>query len=112
MASGSLEPFTPLVATPERVSFRKQFQYESSISQWIAGHGHIGSTMPDPELIRKVLDQLFPMEDPGTPANWQKVAAALSVIRPFTIISGGPGTRSEERRVGEECRERGVPRQR
>src|SRR5690625_5696699 len=48
--------------------------------------------MPDPELIRKVLDQLFPMEDPGTPANWQKVAAALSVIRPFTIISGGPGT--------------------
>ncbi len=92
LASGSLEPFTPLVATPERVSFRKQFQYESSISQWIAGHGHIGSTMPDPERIRKVLDQLFPMEDPGTPANWQKVAAALSVIRPFTIISGGPGT--------------------
>lgn len=35
------------------------------------------------------LDQLIPE---STCLNWQKVAAAVAATRPFTVISGGPGT--------------------
>ena len=42
-----------------------------------------------------LLDQLFRREaDTGNDAqaDWQKIAAALALLRPITIISGGPGT--------------------
>lgn len=43
----------------------------------------------DRGLLRAGLDRLFP---PSRESDWQRVAAALAVLRPFCVISGGPGT--------------------
>ncbi len=40
-------------------------------------------------LLREGLDRIFP---PSAETDWQRVAAALAVLRPFCVISGGPGT--------------------
>ena len=46
----------------------------------------------DQELLRTGLDRLFPPVDPAADTDWQRVAAAVSVLRPLCVISGGPGT--------------------
>jgi exodeoxyribonuclease V alpha subunit len=43
----------------------------------------------DLERLHRGLDRLFP---PAEETDWQRVAAAVSVLRPLCVISGGPGT--------------------
>ncbi|MGF1615169.1 MAG: exodeoxyribonuclease V subunit alpha [Gammaproteobacteria bacterium] len=49
----------------------------------------------DRERLRQGLAEWFPKSrgpDPGEGTDWQQVAAALALLRPFCVISGGPGT--------------------
>lgn len=47
-----------------------------------------------PEGLREHLDAVFGADArlPGDGPDWQKLAVALAMLRPLTIISGGPGT--------------------
>lgn len=44
----------------------------------------------DTGAIRAGLDRLFP--DATEPPDWQRIAAAVAVLKRFAVISGGPGT--------------------
>jgi exodeoxyribonuclease V alpha subunit len=45
----------------------------------------------DLDKLKQHLDAFFPdTDDPGV--DWQKQAAAVAVLKPFCVISGGPGT--------------------
>jgi len=46
----------------------------------------------DRTRLREGLDRLFPPTATGGEVDWQRVAAALAVLRPVCVISGGPGT--------------------
>jgi len=81
---------SPFKLENENILFRRIRNYELSVANWISG---LEAGQPSrhalPEISRH-LDSLFKEEEPGI--NWQKVAAVMSVIKPFLIISGGPGT--------------------
>ena len=48
----------------------------------------------DLERLRSGLDRLFPQtqDRDGAQPDWQRLAAALAVLKRFCVISGGPGT--------------------
>lgn len=86
----------PLVAfmfnTEEsRIYFRSFFEYEKNASMFILEKSQFsGLEDGDRSYLRSALNILFPDEEADT--NWQKVAAGLSAISDFSVISGGPGT--------------------
>lgn len=81
---------TPFILENENILFRRIRNYEISVANWITDwESDKLSKHALPEISRH-LDSLFKEEEPGI--NWQKVAALMSVIKPFLIISGGPGT--------------------
>lgn len=63
-----------------------QHRIASRIHQWVTAD----TAEIDISLLRAHLDQLFPTTD--TEIDWQKIAAAVAVLKPFCVISGGPGT--------------------
>jgi exodeoxyribonuclease V alpha subunit len=77
----------PLALHGDLLSFRKYITYEDKLLQWIREKNKINYN-PD---INTYISQIFPEKDREEP-DWQKVAALLSLIKPFLIISGGPGT--------------------
>ena len=45
----------------------------------------------DPDKLHEYIQRIFPdAEDQGL--NWQKIAAAVAVLKPFSVITGGPGS--------------------
>src|SRR5690606_40729256 len=46
----------------------------------------------DAPVLRAALQRLFPRKSSATEPDWQMLACALAVSRPFAVISGGPGT--------------------
>ncbi|MEU5841942.1 exodeoxyribonuclease V subunit alpha [Rhodococcus sp. NPDC047139] len=73
----------------------RYFRQEQTIRRVLAERT---ATFPglDEQLLATTLDELFPHpEDPSRPSpapDRQRVAAALAVTRPTTVIAGGPGT--------------------
>jgi exodeoxyribonuclease V alpha subunit len=80
----------PLVIDGNRLYLRAFFDLESRLSRALAA---LSSPLPDDTAMtsraRDALDSIFP---PRANVDWQKVAAALALIRRLVIISGGPGT--------------------
>lgn len=80
---------TPFVLDGKRLYQHRYFKMEQALKEWIEK-----TSMPDAgqtaAINSELLNDLF--DDDGQELNWQKVAVALSVIKPFIIISGGPGT--------------------
>ena len=77
----------PLVLQNNVLSFRKYYNQEVKLLQWIKERSK-NNYIAD---INAYIREIFP-ENEGNEPNWQKVAAVLSAIKPFLIISGGPGT--------------------
>jgi exodeoxyribonuclease V alpha subunit len=80
----------PLIYDGNNISFYRYRQYETELLEWIEKKGRLPletGTGTDP---KEILNSLFP--DESEEPNWQKIAVALSLIKPFLIISGGPGT--------------------
>lgn len=46
----------------------------------------------EPAGARNVFERLFPLQGNNTEVDWQKVAALAALVKPFCVISGGPGT--------------------
>ena len=80
----------PLIVDNGKLSFYRYKQYESDLIEWLNRKGSSKNSFIPDETVKILLDKLFP--EAGDELNWQKVAAALSIIKPFMIISGGPGT--------------------
>lgn len=79
----------------DRLYLHKYFGFEKSLARrvrqadWSPGL----PSAPTRELLSRLFarDATDTDQDNGQP-DWQKVAAALALLRPITIISGGPGT--------------------
>ncbi|MDR9367105.1 MAG: exodeoxyribonuclease V subunit alpha [Balneolaceae bacterium] len=87
---GSDGDMKPLILTDNRLTYRRYWYYEYIAGQWIIENSSKKSTIGISDISVQILNDLFP--DSSKEPNWQKVAAALSLMKPFLIISGGPGT--------------------
>ncbi|WP_234571742.1 exodeoxyribonuclease V subunit alpha [Rhodohalobacter sp. 614A] len=87
---GSEGDMNPLILTDNHVTFRRYFFYEQTVRQWINRIISNKYITDIDGISLRFLHNLFTEEAEGV--DWQKVAAALSLIKPFLIISGGPGT--------------------
>jgi len=84
----------PLVLDDDgRLYLRRYFEYERRIASRLReGVPHALDAAHEARL-RARLDALFGAASTADDeVDWQKVAAALAVMRPVTVISGGPGT--------------------
>lgn len=83
----SLDDWSPLVLDAERLYLGRLHAAETALAERVRRWSTAGSAPPpDPDLVRR----LFPDDGPGSAD--QRLAAALAAIRPFTVITGGPGT--------------------
>lgn len=80
----------PLILTDHRVTFRRYLYYESIARQWIERKISNNYIIDINDISVGILNDLFDYDSDET--DWQKVATALSLFKPFLIISGGPGT--------------------
>ncbi|RRJ85212.1 exodeoxyribonuclease V subunit alpha [Aestuariirhabdus litorea] len=79
----------PLVLEGMRLYLNRYWQYECALAEDL-GRRAMASAPLDADALKRTLAQLF-----GSGAgevDWQQVAAAVSVTRRFSVISGGPGT--------------------
>jgi exodeoxyribonuclease V alpha subunit len=79
----------PLVIDDGRLYLYRHWRYETDVAAAISAR--CARHRPaDPSRVRPLLDALFP--DSADEADWQRIAVALALLRPFALISGGPGT--------------------
>ncbi len=87
---GPVEDEKPLVLDNQMLFIRRYWNYEHKLLQWITEKSSNNKTPLITSLFTEQLKILF-YESRENP-DWQKIAAAMSLIKPFLIISGGPGT--------------------
>lgn len=90
---GKPEQETPFVLDGDKLYQHRYFKMERSLKEWINQKSDLQSSVLSDKKI-EILNELFEDEpkDENDEPNWQKVAVLLSAIKPFLIISGGPGT--------------------
>ena len=83
---------TPLVLAGEsRLYLRRYWEYENSVIRFIRQRADTVFQKLDYARLGKDLNELFkPL--PGNETDWQQAAALAAISRPFSVISGGPGT--------------------
>lgn len=83
---------TPLVLDPGgRLYLRRYWEYEKFIIHFIQERANTSlSDINYPGLSRDARRLFQPLSSGKT--DWQKIAALMAVTRPFSVISGGPGT--------------------
>ncbi|WP_413726682.1 exodeoxyribonuclease V subunit alpha [Sodalis sp. RH16] len=79
---------TPLVLDNQRLYLQRMWQNECRVAEFF--NAIRPADLADEAGIRQVLQRFFPAGE-GAP-DWQKVAAAVAVSHPVSLISGGPGT--------------------
>lgn len=95
VGTGDSEIRTPLVYDIGRLYLRRYYDYECKVAGFI--NDRKGQSLVDDEssmnLARECLNELFGRSSLKTACSIkQKCAAALALLSPFTVISGGPGT--------------------
>ena len=79
----------PLVLMEGRLYLRRYYDYERTIAQGIRSRLSPPALGADQiERLKQTLDQLF--ESDGL--DYQRIACALALASPFSVITGGPGT--------------------
>ncbi len=82
----------PLVLdTAGRLYLGRYWAYEREVARLILARAGDWAAGVDRGLLAAGLARLFPATADGT-IDWQRVAAAMVVLRPLCVISGGPGT--------------------
>ncbi|WP_025322071.1 exodeoxyribonuclease V subunit alpha [Deferrisoma camini] len=90
-AVGSPGQHRPLVLDRgDRLYLHRYWAYEDGLARWIRARAEAPDLPHDPRAARAVLDRLFPRRDARP--DFQRLAAATALLRPLTILSGGPGT--------------------
>ncbi|MEW8508518.1 MAG: exodeoxyribonuclease V subunit alpha [Candidatus Thiodiazotropha sp.] len=88
-APGDWQPL--ILDKRNRLYLHRYWAYEQRLGSALLQRAN-GRDLPvDPEAAKHALTKLFPV-DRNTKVDWQKLAVATALLRPFTIISGGPGT--------------------
>ena len=83
---------TPLVLDQDgRLYLRRYWEYEKSISHFIQEQANMDLPDLNYQKLARDVQKLFPPLSSEKP-DWQKIAAIMAVTRPFSVISGGPGT--------------------
>jgi exodeoxyribonuclease V alpha subunit len=89
---GRAGEFRPLIlGEHSRLYLARYWRYEAVLAESLA---HLTAGSPDGidlQRLRRDLDRLFD-SNRTPPPDWQKVAAAVAVLKRFCVISGGPGT--------------------
>lgn len=88
-AVGRPGEWKPLVLDGDRLYLRRYWQYECAVAEQLLARATQRIDAVDAKAVRAALDRWFPASED---IDWQKLAAALVVTRPLTVISGGPGT--------------------
>jgi exodeoxyribonuclease V alpha subunit len=84
--------FMPLILDDKsRLYLFRYWEYEKKLSEGIRNRAKQNAGGLDLNLLAEGLDRLFQKSQDHNP-DWQKVAAATSVLKKFSVISGGPGT--------------------
>ncbi len=75
----------------DRLYLYRYWEYEKKLIDLIRSRAHDDAGEVDLEKLRQHLGTYFP--ETGKPGlDWQKLAAAVVVLKRFCVISGGPGT--------------------
>ena len=82
----------PLVLEGRRLYLARAWHAEQRIAKAIRARLALALPDPEPDQLRDMLDALFGVATSGAPPDWQRVACALALRRPFTVLTGGPGT--------------------
>ncbi|MGH7822015.1 MAG: AAA family ATPase, partial [Candidatus Binatia bacterium] len=80
----------PLVLDGTRLYLRRYHRYETELARQIRRRASEPALDVDQESLGRSLRRLFP--ESGRGPSWQRVAAAVGLLRRFTVIAGGPGT--------------------
>ncbi|MGM0608920.1 MAG: exodeoxyribonuclease V subunit alpha [Candidatus Muiribacteriota bacterium] len=87
---GSENQYKPVIFHNEKIYLQKYFNYEKIIKEKILEKTQIHIKFDkDKKDIINIISSLFQREDG---INWPKIAAAVSISKKFTAITGGPGT--------------------
>lgn len=90
VATADKQDTRPLVLDQgQRLYLARYHQYEDRIEQGIRARLHFDS-LDEPAPLKHRLLELFPDASGGP--DQQRLAAALAMLRPLSVISGGPGT--------------------
>lgn len=80
----------PLVLEGSRLYLRRYWTYEQDLGARVLARAAAPAMKVDRKRLRAGLRRLFTNDSAGV--NWQRVAAAIAVVRRFAVVSGGPGT--------------------
>jgi len=82
----------PLVLDKQgRFYLARYYAFEQELAASLRARAGRWADTVDRALLRDGLRRLFPLASRDE-IDWQKLAAALALLRPFCVISGGPGT--------------------
>ncbi|MCB1736955.1 MAG: exodeoxyribonuclease V subunit alpha [Gammaproteobacteria bacterium] len=81
--------FLPLILDGDRLYLHRYWHYESTLATALRERAQVAESV-DMARLGDGLKRLFTAAP--TRPDWQKVAAAVAVLRRFAVISGGPGT--------------------
>ncbi|MEJ2687101.1 MAG: exodeoxyribonuclease V subunit alpha [Gammaproteobacteria bacterium] len=88
---GEPDEFRPLVLDAAgRLYLYRYWDYERRLAHELRGRARWVPAV-DRGLLAAQLQRLFPPADAAAP-DWQRIAAAVAVLRGLCVISGGPGT--------------------
>ncbi|HTZ38563.1 MAG TPA: AAA family ATPase, partial [Syntrophales bacterium] len=80
----------PLILDGSRLYLHRHWEGERGLSRFLRECSQGPAPGVDITLLREGLERLFPG---GTgEVHWQRVAAAVAVLKQFCVITGGPGT--------------------
>jgi exodeoxyribonuclease V alpha subunit len=87
---GAPGDWRPLVLNGTRLYLYRHWDSEQSLARFLRERSQVPAPGVDIALLREGLGRLFPGGNGGV--NWQRVAAAVAVLKQFSVITGGPGT--------------------
>jgi len=83
--------FRPLILDGSRLYLYRYWEYENKLANILKGRTGEDGEKVDEGALKDGLARLFP-EEGEEETDWQRVAAFVSVMKRFCVISGGPGT--------------------
>jgi exodeoxyribonuclease V alpha subunit len=87
---GNPGDWRPLILDATRLYLYRHWDAEQGLSRFLLERSQVPAPGVDVALLREGLGRLFP--DCNGEADWQKIAAAVAVLKRFCVITGGPGT--------------------
>lgn len=81
---------TPLVLESNRLYFRRYWEYENDIVNFVVGRSRQVNPDIDREWLAAAVQRLFPAA--GEQCDWPRLAALTVLLRSFVVVTGGPGT--------------------